>query len=188
LDDKHYIKRVLHGEKNAFRHLVGKYQKLAYTVAFRILRHNENTEEAVQDAFLKAYQSLDKFRLGAKFSTWFYRIVYNSAIDIKRKIKPNTSSIDEEFEFNAPTPNNLIAEFEFGRTDEQKYIKQALNKLSEIDSLLIILYHLNELSIGEIAAITDLSKSNIKTKLMRSRQEMRRYLEHTLKKEIEVLI
>jgi RNA polymerase sigma factor (sigma-70 family) len=187
LDDKYYIKRVLAGDKNSFRHLVDKYQNMAYTVAYRILRHHENSEEAVQEAFLKAYQSLSNFRLGAKFSTWLYRITFNSAIDIKRKMRTNISSLDDDRQPISEGTENLTTEIDYAFDDENKFIKNAINKLPEIDSLLITLYHLHELKINEITKITGLKSSNIKTRLMRSRREMRRYLERNLKTEIEEL-
>ena len=72
--------------------LVDRYKDLAFTIAFRILGKREDAEEVVQDAFVKAFQNLSSFRQKAKFSTWLYRIVYNTAIS-KKRLK-NRLSID----------------------------------------------------------------------------------------------
>lgn len=90
LHDDIYIEQVLNGNTKAFAFLVDKYKVLVYTVAFRILRNHEDTEEIVQDAFVKAYHALGSFEKKSKFSTWLHRIVYNSAISKTRKknLKP----------------------------------------------------------------------------------------------------
>ncbi len=75
-----YIKQILAGDISKFSFLIEKYKHLAYNIAFRILNNNEDAEEAVQDAFLRAFKALSSFKGDAKFSTWFYRIVVNVSV------------------------------------------------------------------------------------------------------------
>jgi RNA polymerase sigma-70 factor (ECF subfamily) len=79
-DDTIYIRQVLEGKINAFSYLVDKHKDKAYNLAFRICGNREEAEEIAQDAFLKAFRSLKKFQMKSSFSTWLYRIVYNTAI------------------------------------------------------------------------------------------------------------
>ena len=76
MDERKWIERILAGDTQSFSCLVAKYEKMAYTIAFRILENREEAEEAVQDAFVKMYRALSDFHFDSKFSTWFYRIVY----------------------------------------------------------------------------------------------------------------
>ena len=76
-DDNFYLKKVLKGETAAYSKIVDKHKSLVFSIALKFLRNTEDAEEVAQDTFLKAYQSLDKFKSESKFSTWLYRIAYN---------------------------------------------------------------------------------------------------------------
>ncbi len=94
-NDTQLIGRILDGDKSGYAVLVDRYKDLAYTIAYRVLGKREDAEEVVQDAFVKAFQNLSSFRQKAKFSTWLYRIVYNTAISRHRQKKPGWQSIEE---------------------------------------------------------------------------------------------
>ena len=85
MDEQKWIKSILAGDTQSFSCLVAKYQQMAFNIAFRILENREEAEEVVQDAFVKMYRALPSFQFGSKFSTWFYKIVYNTAITAHRK-------------------------------------------------------------------------------------------------------
>ena len=95
-DDRYYISKVLEGDMQAFSYLVDKYKDMVFTLAFRILKNRENAEEVAQDSFVKVYQNLKKFKSKSKFSTWLYRIVYNTAISRVRVKQNPTMSIDDQ--------------------------------------------------------------------------------------------
>ena len=75
MDERKWIERILAGDTQSFSCLVAKYEKMAYTIALRILENREEAEEAVQDAFVKMYRALSDFHFDSKFSTWFYTSV-----------------------------------------------------------------------------------------------------------------
>ena len=81
---------------DAFRLLVDKHKNYAYTIANRIVNAPEIAEEIVQDSFVKLFRSVDSFKGDAKFTTWFYRVVYNTAVSSGRKNRIKTSVIDNE--------------------------------------------------------------------------------------------
>lgn len=85
MDEKEWIKRIVAGDTQMFSCLVAKYERMAYTIAFRILGNKEEAEEATQDAFVRMYRALPRFQFESKFSTWFYRIVYRVAISAARQ-------------------------------------------------------------------------------------------------------
>jgi RNA polymerase sigma factor (sigma-70 family) len=88
------IDRVLAGEQNLYAALVNRYKGYAYTIALKILQNRPEAEEAAQDAFIKAFHHLSGFNRQSKFSTWLYRIVFNTSISYKRKHRHKFQSID----------------------------------------------------------------------------------------------
>jgi DNA-directed RNA polymerase specialized sigma24 family protein len=90
------IKRILQGDATAQRELVRRHKDYAFTVAYRILNQREDAEEAAQDAFLKAFVALKDFQQTAKFTTWFYRIVFNSALVVSALTKARTTTPNSE--------------------------------------------------------------------------------------------
>ena len=172
LDDSILIQRTLDGDVKSFEEIVKRYNIMVYTLAYKVLKNREESEELAQDVFLKVYSSLNGFNMKSKLSTWIYRITYNSSINKfksqKRKIV--TTEIDRYSEFNAsalPDAHNNVAE-----TEKRKIVNDSILKLPEADRIIITLYYYEELPIKEIAEITALSAQNVKVKLHRSRQKL----------------
>ena len=80
MDERQWIASILAGDMQSFSCLMAKYERMAFTIAFRIVGNREVAEEVTQDAFLKMYRALPDFHFESKFSTWFYRIVYRMAL------------------------------------------------------------------------------------------------------------
>ena len=94
-DDSYYVRKVLKGDRQAFAVLVDKHKSMAFKLAMGIAKNKEDAEEIAQDSFLKAFEALPKFNADSKFSTWLYRIVYNTAISKIRKKKVLHDDIDD---------------------------------------------------------------------------------------------
>ncbi|MBN2174756.1 MAG: RNA polymerase sigma factor [Bacteroidales bacterium] len=183
--DNFYIEKVLNNDVSAYSSLIDKHKEMVYTIAFRILRNREDAEEIAQDTFIKAYQSLSKFRKESKFSTWLYRIVYNTAISRTRKKKIQTIELNDEIEknFSEDEIRDDVFKLDF---DEQKIlINKVIGKLSEEDSLLITLYYFEENTTEEIAEITGLSQSNVKVRLHRVRKRLYEEIQEILNNEFK---
>jgi RNA polymerase sigma-70 factor (ECF subfamily) len=178
--DAYYIEQVLNGEQNAFARLVDKHKHMVFTVALRIVRNREDAEEIAQDAFVKAYQSLDTFKQESKFSTWLYRIAFNAAISKTRKKKVETAPIEVNVVENY-TLDEIFENLERLETDEQKQIIDLLfETLKPDEAILITLYYYENTQTEEIADITGLSQSNVKVKLHRIRQKMHNEMQRIL--------
>ncbi|HPE55086.1 MAG TPA: RNA polymerase sigma factor [Bacteroidales bacterium] len=184
LHDDIYIEQVLNGNTKAFAFLVDKYKVLVYTVAFRILRNHEDTEEIVQDAFVKAYHALDSFEKKSKFSTWLHRIVYNSAISKTRKKKLETNPLDDFLIENYSIDNTFENLDELTHEEQKTLLDVLISKLDPEESAIISMYYISDHSTDEIAEITGLSQSNVKVKLHRIRAKLQVYLKQYLKKNI----
>jgi RNA polymerase sigma factor (sigma-70 family) len=168
-----YIRRVIDGDVSAFTYFVNTYKGMAFTIAYRITGNREDGEEVAQDAFMKAYRSLKKFRQDSKFSTWFFRIVVNLALT---RIKKNERWIDADVDVNS-LPDQLVVHIEstyreLSAAEQKKIINTALDEMAREDSLLLTLFYLNENTIEEIGDITAIKVENIKMKLHRARKKM----------------
>lgn len=187
-DDLFYIDKVLSGDHTAFEDLVNRHKDMVFTIVNRILRNREDAEEIAQDVFLKSYQSLSKFKRESKFSTWIYRIAYNTAISKTRKKQIEVSAIDEHIIENF-TASEIFENIEdFGYEDKKKYFDAALKKIPEEDSILLTMFYLKEQSIDDISKVTGLSASNVKVKLHRIRKKLFKTINGMLKHRIGVFI
>ena len=180
-DDLTYVEQVRNGDLGAFSHLVNKYKAGAYTLALRVVKNSEDAEEVSQDAFMKAYKSIDKFKQEAAFSTWLYRIVYNTALSRIRKKQLSSTTLDERFDA-VDTNNTMNAFQQLVQSDQKRYIQYAIDKLSAEESTVITLYYINEKSMEEVSKITGLTSVNVRTKLFRGRKKLYGYLDKVLKK------
>ncbi len=184
-DDIYYINLVKGGQSNAFSYIVEKYQDIVFSIALKVLRNRDDAEEMAQESFIKAYKSIHSFKGNAKFSTWLYRITYNTCISEIRKRKMHFSST-EEIEIRDETQEiNLDGIPEENRA---KAIKEAMNQLPEDEYTLILLYYFEEQSVEEIGKVTGLSESNTKVKLFRARKKLYTILNDMLKDELYTIL
>jgi RNA polymerase sigma factor (sigma-70 family) len=166
--DEDVIDEIMNGNNSSFIILIDRYKDYAYTIAFNILTIEEDAEEVSQDAFIKAFNNLKKFNRESKFSTWLYRIVFNTALTAKKKQKKNTH-FDIDHAKNTLYDDAIsISEV----SDRHKYISMALNRLSEADNTALTLFYLKELSLEEICEIINASMSSLKVRLHRARKRM----------------
>jgi RNA polymerase sigma-70 factor (ECF subfamily) len=184
-DDIWYIDRVLKGDTQYFSHLVDKYKDIVYSIALKVLRNREDSEEMAQESFVKAYKSLHTFKGTAKFSTWLYRIAYNNCISEVRKKKLKFVSTDDVQISDEPEEMHFDGLPEENRA---KYVKAALDKLPEDEYALILLYYFEDKSVEEIGEITKLSESNVKVKLFRARKKLYSILNEMLKGELYTIL
>ena len=170
MDERQWIARILAGDTQSFSCLVAKYEQMAFTIAFRIIGNREEAEEATQDAFLKMYRALPDFHFESRFSTWFYRIVYRTALTALRQQRP---TVDYEAYCTDLTTDELdSASAWLERKDRKKVVAQALKQLPSDESLLLTLFYLEECTIEEIHQITGYTETNVKTKLFRARKHL----------------
>ncbi len=150
----------------------------------RILRNEMDAEEALQDTFMKVYNSLDTFRFESKFSTWFYKITYNTGLTAsaskKRQIEKEMSSIDEHFDLGEDD-DKIYAESE----NSKEYVLKLVDKLPPRNALMLILFYIDNMSLKDISEVLDISLVNTKVLLHRSRNSLRDLiLKHNYQEEV----
>lgn len=183
-DDQLYIEKILNGDTKAFAVLVNRYKYMVYSLAIKMLKNREEAEEVSQDTFVKIFKSLDKFKGDSKFSTWVYRITYNSCLDRIKTYRRNYDTITID-EFTENQIRSLETAFDImERSDREKSVLDCLQRLPVDDKVLLTLFYYEELSLEEISKIVDLDQNNVKVKLFRARKKMatilRRRMEPTM--------
>jgi RNA polymerase sigma-70 factor (ECF subfamily) len=184
MDHAELIHRILSGDGHAFGELVDQYQHMVYTVCHRVLRNQEDAEEAAQDAFVKAFRNLRGFSGGSKFSTWLYTIAYRCAITRGRQRRKDMGSIDA-------LPQHPAAANERDGThqaDVKHCLTTALARLSPEEATILSLHYLDEFSVEEIVTITGLSASNVKVRLFRSRKRLEKALNTVMNGDARTLL
>ena len=187
LVDMDIINLVLKGDFNAYSILVERYQNFVFTIVLRYIKSREDAEEVAQDAFVKAYSSLHSFKSDARFSTWLYRIVVNTALNKKKLKKQYPVEISDTLAAELPSDINTIFATQI-TSEHRKHIQAALKAINTNERLCITLYYLNELSVEEIHELTGITTSNIKVLLYRGRKNLYTALHRDLKNEITSLI
>ena len=177
------IARVLAGERELFHELIRPYEKSLYFAALSLLRNAEDAEDAVQEAVLKAYKALSKFRSESKLSTWLASIVLNEARGRLRHDRIVAfQSIDE-----APDPEEeftpaVIADWRevpldtLERKEIRELIQDAIRSLPEMYREVFVMRDVQDLSIAETAAATGITEGLVKVRLLRARLMMQKCL------------
>ncbi len=189
------VERARTGDVQAFSDLVTRYERRILRLAKRITQNDEDAEDVLQDAFLKAYENLDRFQGNSKFYTWLVRIAVNEALMKLRKRKSDrTVALDEPMETGEETVQREIAVWE--GNPEDKYTQSELHGILEtaIQSLapayrtVFVLRDVEELSTEETAAALDLSIPAVKSRLLRARLQLREKLTRLFKKQPEDML
>lgn len=184
LSDQHYIDNILQGETNAFAVLVDRYKDMIFTLALKMIKNREEAEEVAQDTFIKVFKSLNKFKGDSKFSTWIYKIAYNTCLDRlkKNKKEENNISIDEFSSHLIKTMDNALSALE--EKERKQTIQNCLNLLPSEENFLLTLFYFENQSLEEIGKIMNINANNVKVKLFRSRQKLAVILKKQLEPEI----
>ena len=179
-NDQHYIEKILAGDTQTYSVLVDRYKDMVFSLALKMLRNREEAEEVAQDAFIKAYKKLNKFKGDSKFSTWLYKVVYNTCLDRIKKLKREISVVpmEEITERQLKTVDNALDLME--KQERTEMIQKCLNLLSADESALLNLFYFDELSLQEISKITGTGSNNLKVKLFRSRKKLGSILKEKL--------
>lgn len=181
--DEVFLQKVKNGDTKAFSYFVRTYKEQALAVAFSVLKNTFDAEDALQEAFIKAYKSIHSFKGRAKFSTWLYRIVVNEAykkVNTRQKHQ-YTDISDSEIELIQKETALLEKE------ERNYYIELCFEKISPDFALVLQLHYIKEYSLKEIEGITAWSASKVKVSLHRARKSFYAELKKLLKTEVNTL-
>lgn len=175
------IKSVCNGEREAFYELMRPYERMIYATAIAVLKNPADAEEVAQEAVMKAFSNLPRFRAESKFSTWLIQITYNEArMKVKKARQHLYESIDEQQQNEKgdfwpkdyadwrPIPSEVLEQNEI-----RQAVEDAINSLSPEYREVLILRDVQHVSIKETTTILGISEANVKTRLHRARLQLR---------------
>jgi RNA polymerase sigma-70 factor, ECF subfamily len=167
------VARAQAGDTVAFERLVVEHQTFVYNLALRVLGNEQEAEDAAQEAFVRAWQSLPKFRAQSRFSTWLYRIVVNLCCNRLPKLRRELTAIGEEDIPEVADFRSGLPESGAEAGERRAWLHRQIDALPESYRLLIALRYQRELAYEEIASVTGLPLGTVKTGLFRAKEQLR---------------
>ena len=187
--DRDIIEQVRAGNTRRYAILVDRHKDRALTLAVRLAGNKGEAEELVQDAFLRAFKSLDQFRGDAKFGTWFYRILYNLCMTkvTRRHSRPETLDVED-----GTILENLLVDQDEPSIHERMeseelhgMISNEVDKLPEKFRSVITLFYVQELSYEDMVSVLSMPIGTVKTNLFRARNLLKERVLGRMKGEVE---
>jgi RNA polymerase sigma-70 factor (ECF subfamily) len=185
-NDTILIERALAGDQQAYADLLQKYRGPVYNLIIRMVKSKEEAEDLVQEAFIKAFNSLHSFNMQYAFSTWLYKIAINNSIDHFRKQKLKLCSLDKpveskEGELKREFPDvTFAADKDLLNNEKTGLIQDAIDSLPEKYRLSIVYRHQEEKSYEEIAEIMEIPLGTVKARIFRAREMLKKKLKDKL--------
>jgi RNA polymerase sigma-70 factor (ECF subfamily) len=172
-DEKQLIARILDGHAEDFGYFLERYSQEAFAIVARLVPQQEDAEELVQDAFVRAFSRLETFGGRSSFSTWICRIAYTTAVSWLRKRRIKYLSIDDQPELTAAEVDETLDDE--SRIDE---LRRAIRLLKPDEQTLITLYYYDNRPLTDIAYILDMEAGAIATRLHRIRRKLFLLMKH----------
>lgn len=169
---EHWIRQVLSGDHEAFRHIVRAHQDRVWNIARSIVKSPDLAQDVVQNAFVSGYLKLASYSGSVPFEAWLYRIVVNAALQELRKHPPVADPVSEDVAMEIPSD-----------IDDAECIRTVLASMKPNEALSLQLHYLDGFSIQEITLITGWTESNAKVILHRARESMRQRMQTKPSKE-----
>jgi len=171
------------GDRAEFARLVDAYSIQIYRLALKMLGNEQDAEDVLQNTFMKALLSIEKFEGRSSLSTWLYRIAVNEALMSLRRQKPTVSVAmdyeDDDDEIQHPTQFTdwcCLPEDELLSAESKGYLDEAIRRLPEKLQVVFLLRDIEGLSIRETSEALDLTETAVKTRLLRARLNLREQL------------
>lgn len=174
-EEQHKIEQILAGKTEEFAYFLDTYGQQIFTLIVRMVNSESDAEELTQDTFLKAFQHLSSFNRKSQFSTWIYRIAYNTALTALRK--KNIELTADEKLWNTISDTETDDLLDDTSENQIEKLREALNLLPTDERALITFFYEEEKNISEIAVITGLTEGNVKIKLYRLRKKLAAWMQ-----------
>lgn len=173
-EEARILRAVLDGDTDQFEHLVRAYEKTIYNLSCRMLGSREDAMDAAQEAFFRAYRSLESFRGESKFSVWLYRLCSNVCLDMLRKrSRTHETSLTDENAEEMPLPDERFCpQTELEKKELRQMVRRGLDRLDPDFRQILVLREINGLSYEEIARVTGLEPGTVKSRIFRARKKL----------------
>jgi RNA polymerase sigma-70 factor, ECF subfamily len=170
--DLYLLARARSGDMEAYGELVGRHERRAYSIAWGFVRHREDAEDVVQEAFARTLERLDRIEPGRPFHPWFYRVVVNAAITVCRaRSRRRSAELPDDLPSLELPPDERVA-----RSRLREQLLRGLDALPERERTVVLLADVEELNSTEIAGIMEMPAGTVRYLLHRARRSLRQLL------------
>ncbi len=172
-DEPHIISEILAGKVRRYDTIVDRYSHQVFSLIVRVVQNAEEAEELTQDTFLKAFQNLTRFHGDSSFSTWLYRIAYNTALTAARK--QQVPMVNFEAESLADLSDAKVDEMLDDPNPTERMLNRlqcAIDMLSPEERVIVTLFYLEDRPIAEISRIVGIKEGTLKVRLLRIRKKL----------------
>jgi RNA polymerase sigma factor (sigma-70 family) len=179
--DEVLIRKILSGDKHFFEHIMRAYNQRLYRIGMSILNDDQDTEDAMQTAYINAYEHLHAFEERSAFGKWLTRIMLNECLARKKKKLKFSMDLKRQpgIQIDIVTPARLLANKELGDV-----LEVAMGRLPEKYRLVFVLREIEEMSIRQTAETQGLEESNVKARLSRAKAMLRENLQGFMKENV----
>jgi RNA polymerase sigma-70 factor (ECF subfamily) len=177
------IKKALAGDQSAYDALLKRYQNGIYNMIYQMIKNREETEDLVQETFIKAFNSLESYNDQYAFSTWLYKIAFNNCIDAIRKKKLRTLPLDKPIKLKEGEVQQEIRddsrspEHDYLYSEKKNLIQKTIDALPERYRIVLILRHQEDRSYEEISTILKIPLGTVKARIFRAREMLKKKLQ-----------
>ena len=171
------VKKSQLGDKSAFEELVKRHQDLVFSLSFKLTGNKELANDVAQEAFIRAWKAIEKFRGDSTFGTWIYRITVNTAWTLRKKAKKHYSLNIEDTQEPVVIDEKKDPELVAINSDLSVVLRKALNQIPLEQRIIVELKNIEGRSHKEIADYLDISVTAAKVRLHRAHQKLRNILE-----------
>ncbi len=192
INDDEVVDRVLHGEKDAYEIIMRKYNQRLFRIVRSYLKNEDEIEDVIQEAYIKAYEQMPRFEKRSRFSTWLIRIVINEALARLKHRKRFTSIADDASEctdFIPKIPEQLITrENPVGKlmnAELKDALEKAVDRLPEKYRSVFVMREIEGMSIEETSESLQLTETNVKVRLNRAKGMLRETIS-SLYRDVEI--
>ncbi len=180
MDEHDLVERSRHGDRQAFREIVERHQDEVFYLGLGLLRNRHDAEDLVQEVFIRAYRSLERFRGQASLGTWLYRIAVNACRDYQRRERfqalQESLGLTSDPERWVEERPDADPERAAASTELRRHVARAMRRLSPAERSVFVLRQFNQLSIRETAEVLGRAEGTVKNLLYRALQKLQKEL------------
>lgn len=187
-EDRRFVELAKKGDLHAYDELVKRYQERIYATLYHMTSNHEDANDLAQDAFIKAYKALKSFKGDSSFYTWVYRIAVNRAINfLKQRRNRNHMSLNDA-DWNVENDSDLVSLIsdktphrDANLSELQEKLNEALQKLSEVHRMVVVLHDVQGMPHEEISKIMKCNVGTVRSRLFYARQQLQAILSDYVK-------
>ena len=166
------LTRAIRGDRRAFQEVVEHHQSFAYSVAYRLVGNKADAEDITQEAFIRLWRNMSKYRADVKLSTWLYKIVTNLCLDLLKSPRTRRRKLNHDLDDANHVDSGLSPDVILHGNELRTQIEKATAELSPMQKAVFVLRDLEALTVEETCDVLSISADHVKSNLFHARKKI----------------